>query len=56
MNALSSSVYSARKSASLPRKMELEVEIEEMLKRLARDGADRALADIRKHRVQQLAE
>ena len=56
MDALSSTVYSARKSAGLSRKMELEVEIEEMLKRLARDGAHSALADIREHRVQQLAE
>jgi hypothetical protein len=36
--------------------MELEVKIEHMLKRLARDRAHRALADVREHCVQQLAE
>ena len=36
--------------------MELEVEVEQMSERLARDGAHRALANISKHSVQQLAE
>jgi hypothetical protein len=36
--------------------MEFEVEVEQMLKRLARDSADRALTDVREHCVQQLAE
>jgi len=31
--------------------MELEVKVEQMSERLARDGAHRALADISKHRV-----
>ena len=53
---LGSAVYGARKSASLPREMELEVEIEQVFKRVARDRANRALADICEHRVQQLAE
>ena len=36
--------------------MELEVEIEQVFKRVARDRAHRAQADVREHRVQQLAE
>jgi hypothetical protein len=36
--------------------MKFKVEIEEVLERLAGDGADRALANFREHRVQQLAE
>ena len=55
-DVLGSTVDSTRKSASLPREMEVEVEIEQMLKRLARDRPHRVLADVRKHRVQQLAE
>ena len=50
-NALGSTVYSTRESASLSGEMELEVEIEQMLERLARNRADRTLADVRKHCV-----
>jgi hypothetical protein len=35
--------------------MKLEVEVEQVLERLARDCADSALADVREHCVQQLA-
>ena len=36
--------------------MEFEVEVEQVFKRLARDGADCALANVREYCVQQLAE
>ena len=36
--------------------MEFEVEVEQMPKRLARDGADCALTDVREYCVQQFAE
>jgi hypothetical protein len=36
--------------------MELEVEVEQMFERLARDGAHRALANVGEHSIQQLAE
>ena len=55
-NVLSSAVYCTRESASLSRKMEFEVEVEQMPKRLARDGADCALTDVREYCVQQFAE
>ena len=52
IDALGSTVDSTRESTSLPRKMEFEVEIKQMLKCLARDSADRALTDVREHCVQ----
>jgi hypothetical protein len=36
--------------------VELEVEVEQMSERLARDGAHRALANVGEHGVQELAE
>jgi|SRR6266404_4624605 len=55
-DVLGSTVDSAREPTGLPRKMKVEVEVEQMLERLARDRADRALTDVREHRVQQFAE
>jgi hypothetical protein len=35
--------------------MELDVEVEQMFERLARDGAHRALTDVCEHRIQQFS-
>jgi hypothetical protein len=54
-DGLGTAVYGTRESSGLPREMELEVEVEKMFERLARDGAHRALTDVCEYGVQQLA-
>ena len=55
-DALRSPVDRARQTASLAREMELEVQVEEMLERLACNPPDRLLPNAREDGIQQLRE
>ena len=55
VDSLRPTVDSARKPARLPREVEAHVHVQQMLERLARELAHRALPDVREHGVQQLA-
>ena len=53
--ALRPAVDSTREPTRLTREMELEIKVEEVLERLARDLPDRALADVCEDRIEELA-
>ena len=54
-HTLGSPIDRPRESASLPREVELEVQIQQMLERLACDFANSGLADVGEYGVEQLA-
>lgn len=55
VHSLRPTVDGARQPARLPREVEAHVHVQQMLERLARKLAHRALPDVREHGVQQLA-